>query len=71
MSHKVRDVRSYLEELERSKEGRTDQVKEGLDIYVGLWRKAIERGVVAETDGVDGALAKIEHEGGLYSAAGE
>jgi hypothetical protein len=67
----AKDVRTYLEELEKTKEGRTGQVKEGLEIYIGLWRRAIERGVVAETDGVDDALVKIESEGGLYTAAGE
>ena len=66
-----KDVRTYLEELEKTKGGRTEQVKEGLEIYIGLWRKAMDRGVVAETDGVDEALAKIEEEGGLYAAAGE
>jgi hypothetical protein len=68
---RARDVRTYLEELERTKEGRSDQVKEGLEIYIDLWRRAIERGVIAETDGVDAALAKIESSGGLYQAAGE
>jgi len=68
---KARDVRSYLEELEKTKEGRSEQVKEGLEIYIDLWRKAIGRGVVEETDGVDSALVKIEKEGGLYRAAGE
>ena len=67
----AKDVRTYLEELEKTKGGRTEQVKEGLEIYIGLWRKAMDRGVVAETDGVDEALAKIEEEGGLYAAAGE
>lgn len=68
---KARDVRSYLKELEKTKEGRTDQVKEGLEIYIDLWRKTIERGIVAEADEVDAALAKIERRGGLYKAAGD
>ncbi len=68
---KAKDVRAYLEELEKSKEGRTEQVREGLEIYINLWRKAMERGVIAETDGVGDALSKIEGEGGLYMAAGE
>ena len=67
----AKDVRTYLEELEKTKEGRAEQVKQGLEIYIGLWRRAVERGVIAETDGVDDALAKIESEGGLYTAAGE
>jgi hypothetical protein len=68
---KARDVRSYLEELEKTKEGKSEQVKDGLEIYIDLWRRAMERRVVAETDTVDEALAKIEGSGGLYRAAGE
>jgi hypothetical protein len=71
LTARARDVRAYLEELEKTKEGRPEQVKEGLEIYIDLWEKAIERGVVAESDGVEVALAKIEKEGGLYAAAGE
>ena len=67
----MKDVRSYMDELERTKDARPEQVKEGLEIYLDLWEKAIERGVVEETEGVDSALAKIEKEGGLYAAAGE
>jgi len=66
----MKDVRAYISELEGTKEGRPEQVKEGLEIYISLWERAIERGVVEETDGVDAALAKIEREGGLYAAAG-
>lgn len=71
MTAKVRDVRTYLEELERNKEGRGAQVKEGLEIYIDLWRRAIEKGVISESEGVESALAKIESRGGLYQAAGE
>ena len=71
MISKVKDVRSYIDELKRTKDERPAQVKEGLEIYLDLWEKAIERGVVGETDGIDSALAKIEKEGGLYAAAGE
>jgi len=71
LTARMKDVRTYIEELERTKEDRPEQVKEGLEIYIGLWEKAIERGVVEETDGVDAALAKIDEEGGLYAAAGE
>ena len=71
MTVRMKDVRTYIDELEATKEGRPEQVKEGLEIYIDLWAKAIERGVVEESDGVDVALAKIEKEGGLYAAAGE
>jgi hypothetical protein len=71
MTSRVKDVRTYIEELEKTKEGRPEQVREGLGIYIDLWEKAIERGVVAESDGIDVALAKIEKTGGLYTAAGE
>ncbi len=71
MSSKAKDVRAYIEELGKTKEGRPEQVKDGLEIYVDLWEKAIERGVIEETDGIDAALAKIDKAGGLYAAAGE
>ena len=71
MTARMRNVRSYLEELEKTKEERTEQVKEGLEMYIDLWKKAIERGVIVETDEVDSALAKIENAGGLYKAAGD
>ena len=71
MTAKVKDVRAYIDELERTKGDRTEQVKEGLEIYIDLWKRAMERGVVDGTDGVDIALSKLEREGGLYAAAGE
>ena len=71
MSAKVRDVKGYLAELEKTKLERTDQVKEGLEIYIDLWRRAIQGGVVAESDSVDEALRKIDERGGLYKAAGD
>lgn len=69
MTAKVRNVGAYLEELQKTKRERTEQVKEGLEIYIDLWKRAIERGVVSETDPVDDALVKIEKKGGLYKAA--
>lgn len=71
MSAKVKDVREYIQELDRSKEGRNDQVREGLEAYIALWRRALERKVVSESDSVDAALSKIEASGGLYKAAGD
>jgi len=71
LTARMKDVRTYIDELERTKQDRPEQVKEGLEIYIGLWEKAIERGVVEETEGIEAALAKIEKEGGLYAAAGE
>jgi len=66
-----KDLRSYLRDLDDTKGGRSEQVKEGLEIYIELWEKAIRRGVVMESDRVDEALSKIEEKGGLYAAAGE
>jgi hypothetical protein len=71
LTAKVRNVREYLAELEKTKEGRPDQVKEGLEIYIDLWKSAIRGGVVGEADSVDDALKKIDEKGGLYKAAGE
>lgn len=59
----------YLSELGRSKEGKPDQVKEALDVYIELWQKAIEKGVVNPEDDVDSALEKVDQAGGLYKAA--
>ena len=67
----TRSVREYIDELERKKGEKPQQVKEAIELYVGLWEKAIDRGVVAEQDEIDGALSKIEAAGGLYAAAEE
>ncbi len=69
MSGKTRNVRDYLAELEKTRGGRPEQVKEGLAIYIDLWRRTLEKGVVAEDDSVDEALVKIDGKGGLYQAA--
>jgi hypothetical protein len=66
-----KNVGEYLAELEKTKNDREQQVKEGLEIYVELWRKTIENGVVRESDLVEDALEKIEVKGGLYKAAEE
>jgi hypothetical protein len=63
-------VRDYLRQLERTKSGKDEQVREGLETFIGLWEKAIENGVVSEADSVEAALAKLEKKGGLYRAAG-
>jgi hemerythrin-like domain-containing protein len=68
---RVRNVKEYLEELEKGKEDRPDQVREGLEIYVELWRKVVEKGIVSETETVEDALRRIDEEGGLYKAAEE
>ncbi len=67
MAEKVRD---YLRKLEESKEKRPEQIRDAIDIYVGLWKNAAEKGVISMEDDVEEALQKIEEAGGLYSAAG-
>jgi hypothetical protein len=62
-------VAEYLEELERNKDDKPEQVKDGIEIYLGLWRSAIERGVVSMSDEISAALAKVEEQGGLKKAA--
>lgn len=71
MREKPKDVQRYLEELEKNKEGRPDQVRDGIEIYIDLWKKAIAKGIVSQSDGIDEALAKLEAIGGLYKAAEE
>lgn len=70
MTPKARRVKDYLEVLSNTKVERTEQVKEGLEIYIDLWKRAIQKGVITESDSVDDALVKIQEKGGLYEAAG-
>jgi len=70
MAAKAGSLQDYMKELERSKKGKPDQVREALEIYLDLWKRAIENGVVGPSDRVEEAMAKIEKSGGLYNAAG-
>jgi hypothetical protein len=69
LSARVRKVSEYIAELEKTLAGRTEQVREGLEIYIELWKKAVDNGVISMDDGVEFALSKIEAKGGLYRAA--
>ena len=71
MASPVRTLEEYLQDLQARMQNRPDQVKEGMEIYVGLWRKAIDLGVVEPSDEIARALEKVESMGGLYKAAGE
>ena len=69
MSAKVKNVESYLKELKDSKKEKPQQIKDGIEIYIELWEKAIKRGIVSPDDDVESALQKIDASGGLYKAA--
>ena len=69
MSRATKKVGEYLEELEIGKDERPEQVRQGVEAYVELWRKAIENGVVEATDELNDALQKIEAKGGLLKAS--
>jgi len=69
LAPKVRTLGEYLKELGKTRKGKPRQVSDALDIYLDLWNKAIEKGTVKLTDGVEEALAKVERSGGLYKAA--
>ena len=71
MPEKPRDVRGYLKELRGARKEKPAQVKEALEIYIGLWESALKRGVVADEDAITEALRKIDAAGGLVKAAGE
>jgi len=71
MPSKARSLHEYMKELERSKKDKPEQVKEALEIYLELWNKAIENGVVGPSDEMNEAMAKIDRSGGLHRAAGE
>ncbi len=71
MSVKVKSVEEYLKELGVLKKEKPAQIREALEIYIELWKKTVERGVVQPTDDIETALTKIDKQGGLYVAAGE
>jgi hypothetical protein len=69
LAAKVRTLGEYLKELEKTKKGKPEQVSDALEIYLDLWRKAVEKRIVKLTDEVADALSKVEQSGGLYKAA--
>lgn len=71
VTQKSKRLSEYLEDLNANKDSKPDQVREGVEIYVGLWHKAVEKGVVLLSDEIGVALAKVEGRGGLYRAAEE
>jgi hypothetical protein len=66
---KAKNLEEYLKELEKNKKDKPEQVRDALDIYLDLWKKAISKGIVAPGDQIEKALAKIDESGGLYKAA--
>ncbi len=62
-------VREYLEQLKEVRKGKPPQIRDALDIYVEMWDKVIENGLVSKDDEVALALTKIDDAGGLYEAA--
>jgi len=64
-------LEGYLLELEAKKDEKPEQVRDGIEIYVALWRKAIARGIVGSSDELASALEKLDKAGGLYAAAGD
>jgi hypothetical protein len=62
-------VDEYLRELRETRKEKPAQVQDALDIYVELWRRVVDNGIVNPGDSIDEALAKIERAGGLYAAA--
>ena len=69
VSRATKKVGDYLDELEKGKEERPEQVRQGLEAFIELWRRAVENGVVELSDEVALALEKIEAKGGLLKAA--
>lgn len=69
MAAKVRTLGEYLKELEKTRKGKPEQISDALEVYLGLWKKALEKGTVTLTDDISDALSKVEQKGGLYKAA--
>jgi len=68
---KVKSVEDYLKELGDAKREKPPQIKDALQIYIDLWKKTVEKGIVQLTDDIETALTKIDKQGGLYLAADE
>lgn len=62
-------VREYLKELRQARGNKPEDVKEALDAYLDLWKKAMENGTVEETEDIADALLKLDRLGGLYEVA--
>jgi hypothetical protein len=69
LSRRTKTVSDYLKEVRESRKDKPEQIREALGIYVELWERVVERGVVFEDDDIDTALSKVEAKGGLYRAA--
>lgn len=63
------NVEEYLKGLREAKKEKPEQIREALQIYIELWEKVIERGVIKMSDDIETALMKIDEKGGLYKAA--
>jgi hypothetical protein len=68
---KVGTLEEHLAVLEDKENGKPEQVKEGIEAYVSLWKKAMENGVVKTSEELGTTLGKIEARGGLDRAAEE
>jgi hypothetical protein len=64
-------VRVYLRELKQTRKDKPAQVREALDIYISLWEKALEQGLVRPDEEVGEALKRVGESGGLYRASGD
>ena len=60
---------SYLRELRDARRDKPSQVKEALGIYIQLWERVIQKGLVRPEEDVIEALRKVEGSGGLHQAA--
>jgi hypothetical protein len=69
MPARVKSLAEYLDELEKTRKDKPEEVKEALEIYLDLWKRAIAKGIVMPADEIEKALAKVEESGGLYKAA--
>ena len=71
MAAKVKTVDEYIRDLVKSKKGKPKQISEALEIYLEMWQKAVEKGVVKLTDDIGAALAKVDESGGLYKVSSD
>ena len=71
MPAKQKVVGWYLRQLKQSKKEKPQQIREALEIYIGLWENLLAKNLVGPEDSMDDALRKIDARGGLIKAAEE
>lgn len=62
-------VETYLKVMKERRDEKPEEIRDAINVYLDLWEKAIQNGVIGRGDEIGAALAKLDKKGGLYKAA--